>query len=144
MTSTKLLPDDVLIALERQIQAIQAYATGFWALEVAPFLAPDSDGEPDTSDHLAHANQKRADHGKATHVEILMEAAKLSHRVIGIRPTTVKGLAVKARLLLDGRMPASWQGEPADLVHGDRLALALIHDVIRVAETQRPAPPPRG
>jgi hypothetical protein len=143
MTS-KLNPDDVLIALERQIQAIQAYATGFWALEVAPFLAPDSEGEPEPGDHLAHANERRAAHGRATHVSILMEAAKLSHRVIGIRPTSVRGLAVKARLLLDGRLPASWQGETADLIHGDRLALSLIHDVIRVAETQRPVPPTKA
>lgn len=143
MTS-KLSPDDVLIAMERQIQAIQAYATGFWALEVAPFLASDSDGEPEPGDHLAQANQRRADHGRATHVEILMEAAKISHRVISIRPTTLRGLAVKARLLLDGRLPAAWQGEPADLVHGDRMALSLIHDVVRVAETQRPVPPPKA
>lgn len=119
MTS-KLSPDDVLVAMERQIQAIQAYATGFWALEVAPFVAPDSDGEPEPGDHLAHANERRANHGRATHVAILMEAAKISERVIGVRPTTMKGLAVKARLLLDGRLPASWQGETADLIHGLR------------------------
>lgn len=140
----RISPDDVLIAMEREIRGIEAYASGFYALEVEPFVVQLPEGELAPDDHLGHANESRARHGRETHIAILMEATKIAHRMLGIRPTTPRGLAVKARLLLDGRLPVSWKGDTTELPFGERLTLSLIHDVIRIAETQRPAPPPKA